>query len=477
VIARISDKDSIANLLEFLLNCRMNNAVKSSSIFRIALIALAVFGTVYSFGQNTNLANLLNSQQWDELFPRRAGTYGVHPQGYTADFYSFENLIQAADEMSDYTVEIRLKEGVWGQLITITTVSNGTTYNYSDVDASWYSSPIPETIINVDFGDFVNRTNDQNNKRELGAFLANISKETTGGWQQPIGGGSEGDYAQWGLYFVHEVGYTIDNSAGAYSQASSEYPPNPAVGYYGRGPIQLSWNYNYGQLSKFLFNDVNILLDNPNAIQEDGVLAFKSAIWFWMMPQCPKPSCHQVMHELWEPEAGEYTSEKMYKNGFAHTNNIINGALECRSASTADFTAKVILRSELYKFYLSILGFTESEIALENSTDYSTLCYESEANAMQDYASCSYSTSISTSELEQPNVLIYPNPASEFLNIVYSPSFEKAELINSLGQIVESIQRNSTNSQLDISNIESGCYTLRIFSKEKMSKSKVVINH
>jgi hypothetical protein len=123
------------------------------------------------------------------------------------------------------------------------------------------------------------------------------------------------------------------------------------------------------------------------------------------------------------------------------------------------------------------LGFTESEIALENSTDYSTLCYESEANAMQDYASCSYSTSISTSELEQPNVLIYPNPASEFLNIVYSPSFEKAELINSLGQIVESIQQNSTNSQLDISNIESGCYTLRIFSKEKMSKSKVVINH
>jgi hypothetical protein len=455
----------------------MNNAVKSSSIFRIALIALAVFVTVYSYGQNTNLANLLNSQQWDELFPRRAGTYGVHPQGYTADFYSFENLIQAANEMSDYTVEIRLKEGVWGQLITITTVSNATTYNYSDVDASWYSSPIPETIINVDFGDFVNRTNDQNNKRELGAFLANISKETTGGWQQPIGGGSEGDYAQWGLYFVHEVGYTNDNSAGTYSQGSSEYPPNPAVGYYGRGPIQLSWNYNYGQLSKFLFNDVNILLDNPNAIQEDGVLAFKSAIWFWMMPQCPKPSCHQVMHELWEPEAGEYTSEKMYKNGFAHTNNIINGGLECRSASTADFTAKVILRSELYKFYLSILGFTESEIALENSTDYSTLCYESEANAMQDYASCSYSTSISTSELEQPNVLIYPNPASEFLNVVYSPSFEKAELINSLGQIVESIQRNSTNSQLDISNIESGCYTLRIFSKEKMSKSKVVINH
>ncbi len=477
MIFRTLAKAPTTNILEFLLPCRMINSANFTLLKKLVFLTLALLLASHGFSQNTNLGNLISTNQWDELFPRRAGTYGVHPQGYTADFYSYENLIQAVDEMSDYTVEIRLKEGVWGQLITINTVSNGNSYNYSDVDASWYTNPTPETIVNVDFADFVNRESDIDNRRELGAFLANISKETTGGWQQPIGGGSEGDYAQWGLYFVHELGYTNDNSAGTYSQASAEFPPNPAVGYYGRGPIQLSWNYNYGQLSKFLYNDVSILLDNPNVIQEDGVLAFKSAIWFWMMPQCPKPSCHQVMHELWEPEAGEYTSEKMYKNGFAHTNNIINGGLECRSTSTADFTAKVILRSELYKFYLNILGFTESEIALENSTEYSTLCYESEANAMQDYASCSFSTSISTSELEQPNVLIYPNPASEFLNIVYSPSFERAEMINSLGQIVESIEQNSTNSQLDISNIESGCYTVRIFSKEKMFQTKVLINH
>lgn len=455
----------------------MNNVVKFISLKSIGIFAFSVLNSAVAFSQNENLGNLVSSDQWAELFPRRAGTYGVHPQGYTSDFYSYENLIQAVNEMADYNVEIRIKEGVWGQLITITTESNGNSYNYSDVDASWYTNPTPESIINVDFADFVNREIDLNNRRELGAFLANISKETTGGWQQPIGGGSEGDYAQWGLYFVHEVGYTNENSAGTYSQASTEFPPNPAVGYYGRGPIQLSWNYNYGQLSKFLFNDVNILLNNPNAIQEDGVLAFKSAIWFWMMPQCPKPSCHQVMHELWVPEVGEYTSEKMYKNGFAHTNNIINGGLECRTTSTSDFTAKVILRSELYKFYLAILGLSNGEIDLENSDDYTTLCYESETNAMQDYASCSFSSSINTTELEAPSVLIYPNPASEILNIVYSPSFEKLELINSLGQIVESIQQKSTNAQLDITKMQSGIYTVKIFSKEKVYQSKVVVSY
>jgi hypothetical protein len=455
----------------------MINVAKIKSVISKLLVVCAVVTSTQAVSQNENIGILLSSEQWNELFPRRAGTYGVHPQGYTSDFYSYENLIQAADEMSDYQVEIRIKEDVWGQLITITTLSNGNTYNYSDVDASWYSNPTPETIINVDFSDFVSRENDLNNRRELGAFLANISKETTGGWQQPVGGGSEGDYAYWGLYFVHEVGYTNENSAGTYSQASSEFPPNPAVGYYGRGPIQLSWNYNYGQLSKFLYNDVTVLLDNPNAIQEDGVLAFKSAIWFWMMPQCPKPSCHQVMHELWTPQIGEYSSDKMYKNGFAHTNNIINGGLECRSTSTPEFTAKVILRSELYKFYLSILGLTNSEIDLENSDDYTSLCYESETSAMQDYASCSFSTSISTAELEAPSVVIYPNPASELLNIDYSQSFEKLELINSLGQIVDSVNENSTNSKLDITKMESGIYTVKIFSKEKIYKSKVVIIH
>lgn len=238
-------------------------------INHLKILFLIIFLSVYlnCFSQNNNLANLITATQWDSLFPKRAGTYGVHPQGYTADFYSYNNLNQAINEMSDYLVQIRLKEGVWGQLITITRKSTNQSYIYSDVESWWHSNTTNETIINVDFEHFVNRPSDLNNKRELSAFLANISKETTGGWQMPIGGGSEGDYAQWGLYFVHEVGYTSANSAGTYSQPHPEYPPNPTVGYYGRGPIQLSWNYNYGQFSKFLFNDINVFryrrLDHP----------------------------------------------------------------------------------------------------------------------------------------------------------------------------------------------------------------------
>ena len=424
---------------------------------------------------NQNIDNLLNATQWNALFPKRAGTLSGHPQGYVADFYSFLNFKEAVDEMADYLVVIRKKQGVWGELITITRKSTNTSYIYSDVDSLWYTNSTPETIINVDFEDFANTASAVNNKRELAAFLANISKETTGGWQLPVGGGSAGDYAQWGLYFVHEVGYNSTNGVGTYSQASTDYPPNSTKGYYGRGPIQLSWNYNYGQFSKFLYNDINVLLNNPDLIQEDGALAFKSAIWFWMMPQCPKPSCHQAMHNLLAPQSGVYTSSKMYKKGFAHTNNIINGGLECRNTSSAAFTQKVVLRSEIYKYYLAILGFNTAEIASEDSGDYSTLCYESTSNAMQDYLSCSVSV-LNNVSFALDALKVYPNPVSSQLRIDYSEKVDAIEVYDIVEKKYLSLQPIDLTNTLDFSRFNAGTYFVKIILRNNSITYKVIKN-
>ena len=105
--------------------------------------------------------------------------------------------------MADYSVEIRRKSEVWGELIYVTQISTNTTFLYSEPDASWFAHPNPEIIDVVHFSEFVNTNSVENNVRELAAFLANISKETTGGWQLPVASGAEGDYATWGLYFVH----------------------------------------------------------------------------------------------------------------------------------------------------------------------------------------------------------------------------------------------------------------------------------
>ena len=435
----------------------------SSFKLRIFLFLIGMTSIYPSAAQNTNFNNLLDSAKWQNLFPRRAGIQEDHNQGYTDDFYSFNNFKQALEDMSDYLVTIRTKNnnGIW---ISVKKKSTNITYDYFGNESSWNTADGESFEMEVDFQDFINRNDSVNNKRELSAFLANISKETTGGWQYPVDSSAlYGAYCNWGLYYVKELGYDSMDK-GAYSDASVDYPAVDTVGYYGRGPIQLSWNYNYGQFSKFLFNDKNILLENPDTIAQDGVLAFKSAIWFWMMPQCPKPSCHQVMHNLWQPKEDTYIAGKMYKKGFAHTNNIINGGLECRHTSTPEFSLKVELRSQLYKYYLAILGLSDSQIALEDTYDYTTICNDFDSSAMEAYQNCSLDEIATDIDLKSINLNIFPNPVSDQINISFENSGNYSlTIFNISGQKVFSQININNNISIDASILNSGLYILRVF--------------
>ncbi len=46
--------------------------------------------------------------------------------------------------------------------------------------------------------------------------------------------------------------------------------PNGVV-YYGRGYIQLTWDFNYRPASQYLYNDENVLLNNPEIVADDQV--------------------------------------------------------------------------------------------------------------------------------------------------------------------------------------------------------------
>ena len=70
--------------------------------------------------------------------------------------------------------------------------------------------------------------------------------------------------------------------------SAQAWPPNPDKQYFGRGPIQLSWNYNYGAFSNILveseYNSKMFLLDNPEEVVRDGYVAFAASLWFYMTP-------------------------------------------------------------------------------------------------------------------------------------------------------------------------------------------------
>nr|AGW81842.1 class I chitinase [Theobroma cacao] len=187
------------------------------------------------------------------------------------------------------------------------------------------------------FPAFATTGDDATRKREVAAFLAQTSHETTGGagWAAP-----DGPYT-WGYCYNREL------NPADYCQWDPNYPCAPGKQYFGRGPMQLTWNYNYGQCGRAIGVD---LLNNPDLLATDPTISFKSAFWFWMTPQSPKPSCHEVIIGAWSPSGSDQAAGRVA--GFGLITNIINGGLECGQG----WNAKVEDRIGFYKRYCDTLG-------------------------------------------------------------------------------------------------------------------------
>lgn len=109
-------------------------------------------------------------------------------------------------------------------------------------------------------------------------------------------------------------------------ESNTEFPCVPSKGYYGRGPIQLSWNFNYGPAGQNIGFDG---LNAPETVANDPVVSFKTALWYWM--EFVRPVMNQ---------------------GFGATIRAINGQLECDQGNPATVQARV----NHYTHYCSQLG-------------------------------------------------------------------------------------------------------------------------
>ncbi|UPR01458.1 chitinase [Chloropicon primus] len=176
---------------------------------------------------------------------------------------------------------------------------------------------------------FLGQGDESTRKKEAAAFLAQISHETTGGWSTAPGGAQS-----WGLCWKEEVGCEDAVSCAQYCAAGDpclaageelNCPCTAGKTYHGRGPMQLSWNYNYAPAGDALGVD---LLNNPELITQDPELAFSTGIYFWMQPRGSIPSAHSVMTGSWTPTQADIAAGRTASN-FGTTTNIINGGLEC----------------------------------------------------------------------------------------------------------------------------------------------------
>jgi hypothetical protein len=220
------------------------------------------------------------------------------------------------------------------------------------------------------YPDFANSDDMDMNKRELAAWFGQMSQETTGGGCNaptvqngddtcscgPTWCDSEanGGCARWGLCFVEEAG-------GTYCSPSASYPCVPGQEYRGRGPKQLSYNYNYGQFSEEFCNDKDILLKFPGHVASNPTLAWASSMWFWFtggacsssQAAC-KPGCHDVFVGSKTRCPADVSAGRLH--GLGWVTNVINGGLECGGAGGGICDYRVTSRIRFYKHFCSILG-------------------------------------------------------------------------------------------------------------------------
>ncbi|XP_043720905.1 endochitinase EP3-like [Telopea speciosissima] len=144
-------------------------------------------------------------------------------------------------------------------------------------------------------------------KREIAAFFGHVTHET-------------GHFC-----YIEEINGTSKDYC---DETNTEYPCVTGKGYYGRGPLQLSWNYNYGPAGDSIGFDG---LNSPETVANDVLISFKTGLWYWMN------DCHSIMI------SGE---------GFGATINAINGKLECNGGNTAAVQSRV----KYYKEYCDQFG-------------------------------------------------------------------------------------------------------------------------
>ncbi|MFF7652256.1 glycoside hydrolase family 19 protein [Streptomyces sp. NPDC007983] len=164
---------------------------------------------------------------------------------------------------------------------------------------------------------FANTGSDTVKRQEAAAFLANVSHETGG--------------------LVHIVEQNTANYP-HYCDWNRPYGcPAGQAAYYGRGPIQLSWNFNYKAAGDALGID---LLGNPWLVQNDSAVSWKTALWYWNTQTGPGTMTpHNAM---------------VNQRGFGETIRSINGSLECNGGNPGQVQSRI----DAYQRFVQILGTT-----------------------------------------------------------------------------------------------------------------------
>lgn len=277
-------------------------------------------------------------------------------------------------------------------------------------------------------------------RRDLAAFFAHATQETgahdpnlvpsgTPYWKQAFAKTREGSCylgdvcnpvtAQCPQQYVSKCSPTVtdgcpkpcDKYDPDVSAAGGTCPPDFTCSghYYGRGFMQLSYYFNYLGFGGQILNDPKQFVSNPDLVAQNGLFSLGSAFWFYMSPQPPKPSMHDLItggggyhpaasygkvalvEESYLDWQGNTQTANNPVDKFMVSISVINGGVECSPADKPGITpdeaaqakGEAINRMQYYSSLLTYLGATLTSLetsyasnttgcTIENGSPFST---------------------------------------------------------------------------------------------------------
>lgn len=103
--------------------------------------------------------------------------------------------------------------------------------------------------------------------------------------------------------------------------------------YYGRGYIQLTWDYNYREASYSIYGDDRLLRDPSLVATVEG--AWMTAFWFWT---------HKVTPVLAKADA-------VRSRSLGYSILVINGFLECNDSSSMTPKNRLVIYNAILKLW------------------------------------------------------------------------------------------------------------------------------
>lgn len=118
---------------------------------------------------------------------------------------------------------------------------------------------------------------------------------------------------------------------------------------------------------------------------------------------------------------------------------------------------------------VALTGRTPGEVLYVNVWEYG-------GDVAGTFQVSAYDASLGNESFDSSSFRFYPNPVNDVLNLSYSQSINKVQVINILGQEVKTVTLDANQAQVDMSNLPSGTYLVKVTSDNQVKTIKVIKN-